>query len=504
MNPRESYQSEPSDRGSKLVFVRAAAVIDGAGYYAAPGALLLRFAPPPAIAHAPILLASGSPTEVASHPLAAGAEPVDLSRHVLFPGLVNAHTHLDLTHVGPRSFEATGGGGGFMGWIDMVRAERAVEPDRVVESIRQGIDRSLAAGVVAVGDIAGAPKGRASLIPWQTLSDSPLIGVSYLEFFAMGKTVSPVLERVAELLHEVECMCRVKGDGGAILPSRVAIGLQPHAPNTVSPEGYRRALRLAAQFGVRLSTHLSESEAEREFVADGTGPQRDLLQRLGQWSDEVRLDFGAGRTPVQHFAREHGEHGEPRQAAAYIVAHVNYAGDGDLCLLRHCGVNVAYCPRASEYFGAQKRFGPHRYRDMLARGINVALGTDSVINLPCADRISVLDEMRLLYQRDGTDPQLLLAMATLNGARALGLDDHLFRFAPIESDHPLAGVAALELPQLAADAALVKTLNPWVEIVRSTSHPILLSRRNISRLTASNAGPLGVPFAGAKPTEAPR
>ena len=68
--------------------------------------------------------------------------------------------------------------------------------------------------------------------------------------------------------------------------------------------------------------------------------------------------------------------------------------------------------------------------DMIAAGVNVALGTDSFVCLDTPDRISVLDEMRLLHRRDGTDPATLLRMATINGARALGFDEHAFCFAP--------------------------------------------------------------------------
>jgi cytosine/adenosine deaminase-related metal-dependent hydrolase len=85
---------------------------------------------------------------------------------------------------------------------------------------------------------------------------------------------------------------------------------------------------------------------------------------------------------------------------------------------------------------------------MLVAGITVALGTDSIINLPPpgtdADswRISVLDEMRRLWKRDRTDPRTLLAMATTNGAAALGLARGEFLF---ESGGPLLGLVALDV-----------------------------------------------------------
>ena len=80
---------------------------------------------------------------------------------------------------------------------------------------------------------------------------------------------------------------------------------------------------------------------------------------------------------------------------------------------------------------------------MLDAGINVALGTDSIVCLPAdqCNRLSVLDEMGFLHQRDGTDPLTLLRMATVNGARALGVDENLVTLRP----GPSAGLMRMDL-----------------------------------------------------------
>ena len=83
-------------------------------------------------------------------------------------------------------------------------------------------------------------------------------------------------------------------------------------------------------------------------------------------------------------------------------------------LLAGAGVSVAYCPRASDYF----RHSNHPYRDMMARGINVCLGTDSIL---CHGDLSILEEMRFLRLQDGIDTPTLLKMATTCGMKALGL-----------------------------------------------------------------------------------
>jgi cytosine/adenosine deaminase-related metal-dependent hydrolase len=111
--------------------------------------------------------------------------------------------------------------------------------------------------------------------------------------------------------------------------------------------------------------------------------------------------------------------------------------------LEAAGWPVIYCPRASAYFAAERDFGPHRYREMLAAGITVALGTDSIVNLDTPGHISTWDEMRLLHRRDRADPVTLLKMATINGAAALRREIAPFTLATMGT---LAGLVAIPVP----------------------------------------------------------
>lgn len=131
-------------------------------------------------------------------------------------------------------------------------------------------------------------------------------------------------------------------------------------------------------------------------------------------------------------------------AREMAAVHCNDISDSDLATLASTETPVLYCPRSSGYFGgAHRDFGPHRYRDMLASGITVALGTDSIVNLDTPDRISVWDEMRYLYQRDGTDPLTLLTMATTNAATALRRDTPF----TLSEMGTLAGLIAIPVPK---------------------------------------------------------
>ena len=418
--------------------INAAGAYDARGTALAPAALLIDARAAIARPRTIHLLAIGTPQQLDAHPLARCAPAFELPQTVLLPALVNAHTHLDLTHIGPQPHDPSRG---FMSWVEMIRARRAADDEQVRASVSRGVELSRSAGVLAVGDIAGAPQStpaRASLTPWRALRDAGLRGVSYLEFFAIGTGRERFRQWLPQLLDAAR--------NEASKDDLARIGLQPHAPNTVCLDAYRWAFEQAAASGLPVATHLAESPEERAFIADGRGPMRELLERLNLWDDTITAETGRSATPVEHLAPVL----EPAGPRA-VVAHVNDASGHDLELLAKTGCSVAYCPRASAYFGAHEHFGPHRYRDMLHAGINVALGTDSIVNLPDAaartpdeggQGISILDEMRLLWQRDRIPARQLLAMATVNGARALGLPPELFT---LQAGAFIAGLASIDL-----------------------------------------------------------
>lgn len=152
-----------------------------------------------------------------------------------------------------------------------------------------------------------------------------------------------------------------------------------------------------------------------------------------------------------------------------LVAHVNDATDEAIGILAGSRATVVYCPHASEYFGAHRHFGPHRYRDMLAAGVRVALGTDSIVNLPDGDGLSVLEEMRLLYRRDGTRPELLLGMATVNGGAAVLGSEQGFAFSGGRDGEAarLIGMLAIDVREFPERVAVENCLTAVLETRRS-------------------------------------
>jgi cytosine/adenosine deaminase-related metal-dependent hydrolase len=281
--------------------------------------------------------------------------------------------------------------------------------------VREGVRLSRAGGVAMVGDIAGVR----STVPTIALRETSLAGVSFFEIFGIGRTQAVAIEAMQASAQSI-----------AGTRNGVRLGIQPHAPYSCGPDVYHAA----AALGLPLATHLAETRDELEFVARGKGPLADMLKRIGVWDDSVA---GNGLHAVDHVVNL-------LRGMPFIAAHLNYIDDRHIDALTCSQVSVAYCPRASAYFG----HCDHRYRDMLAAGVNVALGTDSMLCLDTPDRISTLDEMRLLHRRDGTDAIDLLRMATINGARALDVRESLVTLAPGES----AGLLALNVDSQMANA----------------------------------------------------
>lgn len=413
MDLRARVNASPSGR----VAVRLAAAVDAVRAIAPAVAVFDREGP----------VAVDTPEAIGAMP----GEVIDLSTHVALPPLVNAHAHLDLTGIDPIPFDGT-----FANWAGQVRARRANTPEAVTAAVREGVRRSVEGGTGFIGDIAGGFGIAAFEALRGAAAATGLQGVGYVEVFGIGTSSARGVEFLRGLRAQVADM-----RGG------IRLGVSPHAPYSCDDAVYAAA----AELGLPIATHLAETLDEVRFVRDGSGPFADLLRSVGAWTPDLR---GWDRGPVERV--------QPLlQGRGAALVHLNYLDDAGLELLSrdagsaHASVPV-YCPRASEFFRHPvPGHAPHRYRELLAAGVPVALGTDSALVIGDAPMISVLDEMRFLWKRDGTDPMHLVAMATVHGARALGMGTSELTFARgsvrsarsmlcVRVQRHLPGVAALQ------------------------------------------------------------
>ncbi|MEM6750359.1 MAG: amidohydrolase family protein [Planctomycetota bacterium] len=325
-------------------------------------------------------------------------ETVDLGDVLLTPAHVNAHAHLELTAVGTRPYP-----GGFVEWVRLLQTERPQDDDAVYTSVREGCELLRDAGVGYVGDIGGGRYGQTAVA--RALRDARTQGVAFAEIMGLrGEQLDAAMARLET---------GFTSDSPADVPH---VGLQPHAPYSTCPALYQACVDTGRAWGLPLCTHLAEMIEEARFVSAAEGPFRDFVEELGLWADDLFAHYGQGLSPVQWI--------QPFLAQApWLLAHCNYVSDDDIAILARHGASVAYCPIASEYFGhPHDGHPPHRYRDLMAAGVNVCLGTDSLVCQPGDEPhpLGLLPVMRRLRQRDGVDPATLLAMATTRGHRALG------------------------------------------------------------------------------------
>lgn len=359
---------------------RAAAIRDASGRRARPGTVAVR---------AGRILAAGPSQQIHTAAFDAPIEQ-DLGDYLIVPGMVNAHCHLDLNEVGQLPYE-----GSFVNWVRAIQAARATQDETVAAIVTTASNDAWNSGVDAVGDIAAGPTFFAAR---QALASSALGGVSFAECLGV--------QPPDRLFDEIDATTPPSNESG------VRAGLQPHAPYSTAPAIYHWSAEQGRLHGTPLATHLAELLDEVTFVRQCQGPFRSLLESLGRWTPSFAAHYGNGKHPVDWVRPFLAQH-------RWLLVHCNYLEDDHLPLLASLGASVAYCPIASDYFGHRH----HRYRELLDAGVNVCLGTDSIVcQFPDATQpLGILEQMRYLHRRDATDPDRLLAMATTGGASALGL-----------------------------------------------------------------------------------
>jgi cytosine/adenosine deaminase-related metal-dependent hydrolase len=314
----------------------------------------------------------------------------NLGEVILLPGLINAHVHLELSDHSPGALPQEGLADWLLGLAQGAAMEPASLQRKVQVAVARGIEQCLRFGVTTVGDIC-----RQCRVARPVLGDSPLRATSYGEILAMAQTRDLLDERLAAALA---------GESGGHL----RIGLTPHAPYTVESDGYRRCLAICCERGLGLTTHLAESPDEAQFLAQHTGPLRRLWDRLGRWDDAVPC-FDGG--PIR-LAKSLGLLDFPT-----LLAHVNYCDDQELAFLAAGRASVVWCPRTHRYFGHP----PHRWRDMLGAGINVAVGTDGCASSP---DLNLVDDLRCIHEQSPeVDAQEIWSLVMWRAAAALGMKE---------------------------------------------------------------------------------
>lgn len=323
---------------------------------------------------------------VVARPADAAVE--EFGEAVIIPGLINTHTHLELTGFAGRIHERE-----FSSWIKRVRELKATRTSaEFLQAARQGLQLCYAAGVTTIADTGDSD----SVI--QVLAEADGSGVVYLEVF--GPDPGQAQAILGALRDRV-----IRAGRWAV--ERVRVGVSPHAPYTVSAPLLAAVARWSRSEGLPLAVHIAESEAETELLGAGSGPFAEAWRQRG-----VPLPQSRGITPIEWLA------GNGALSELTLCIHAVQARASDIQLLAQSGAAVAHCPLSNRAHG----HGTAPVSALIEAGVRLGLGTDSEVSV---GELDLLAEARAARQLAGLTANEALHLCTLGAAHALGLETEI-------------------------------------------------------------------------------
>jgi 5-methylthioadenosine/S-adenosylhomocysteine deaminase len=329
-------------------------------------------------------------------------ETVTLASHVVIPGLVNAHTHTAMCLLRGIADDVP-----LKTWLEQQiwpREARFVSPEFVFDGTLLGAAEMLRGGITCCSDMYFYPDAAARA--FEISGMRALVGAPILDF-----PTAYAADADAYLAHGFAAR-----DAFKHVP-RLSFALAPHAPYTVGDATWKKVVMYAHQVDMAIETHLAETR------------------------DEVDGSLAAtGETPLVRLARL-GATGPN-----FIAIHAVHITPADVAMLATQGCHVVHCPASNMKLAS----GIAPVAALLEAGVNVALGTDGAAS---NNRLDLFSEMRLasLLAKVATSDAaavpaaVALQMATLNGARALGLDAVTGSLVPGKAaDMVAVDLAALE------------------------------------------------------------
>lgn len=350
----------------------------------------------PAIENGCVVEDGGRIVYVGDQSGAPDAETHDFGESILLPGLINSHTHLELTSMRGFLEDLC-----FNDWIDKLRSSRkhALTDDMLLDSARYGIVEGLESGITTYADTC------ATGFVLHALIEMGVRGIMFQETFGSGpeqceESISVLRARVAEL--------------ALLQTDLVKLGISPHAPYTVSDALYKASADFAKEGGWLMGLHISESASEMELVTSGSGAFAN------EWHERNLEVIPRGRSPIEILEKTGCLDTSP------LLIHAVRLDTEDIATVTKHKCTIAHCPASNAKFG----HGIAPLSEYLAAGLDVGLGSDSVAS---NNRMDILEEARLaiLFQRATRRNETVipahtaLEMATIGGARALRIDDRV-------------------------------------------------------------------------------
>lgn len=397
------------------------------------------------LVHGDRIVAVGTRAElVAAHP---EEEVRDFGLAVLMPGFVDVHTHLEYS-----VFRGAVDDAPYTAWKMQVQSkEPRLSSADWMDSAILGAMEAVGSGITTIADITDSGNSV------RAAKETGLSGVVYREVSTMDKSLVP--ERMRAAAADIEEWTETAGD------SPIEIGIAPHSPYTCHPSLFTAAAELASTRGLAAAIHLAGSRDEYDFVRYGSSNLAQDFREQSGWHDVAWMPTGV--SPVQ-YVLQWGLFELPRVLAVHCVQ----VDEHDIDVLAAHKVSVAHCPRCNAKLG----MGIAPLRSFFEHGLTVGLGTDS----PASNNtVDPFDEMRigLLLQRGVTGEtdfyryftaRTFIRLATIHGARALGLEHEIGSLEPGKR----ADVIAVDL---SSSPHMVPTADPYSALVHTANQKDVLA-----------------------------
>jgi cytosine/adenosine deaminase-related metal-dependent hydrolase len=348
----------------------------------------------------------------------------DLGEVALIPALVNAHTHLEFSHLreplGHPGME-------FTQWIrEIVRYRKTQNESEKTDSdsgsakhkaIQRGLVESYRSGVGCIGEIATMPFDRDDY-RCPSKRESEIDVLVFQEQLGRDRAMlaqkRSELEQLsleqlslARLLSPLVGAKTVTAGQLAAEFSHLYFGVSPHAPYSVHPALLDQIVDHAAERKLPVAMHLAETEAERVLLTQQTGPFKELLQDLGVWDLDSFLPAQSFTDILYVLSR----------CSRSLIVHGNFLRSEEIETIAKFRDRMAivYCPRTHDYF----RFSHYPLNELRNAGVTVAVGTDSRASNP---DLNLYADLKMIASKF---PELtaleILEMGTSSSAIALGL-----------------------------------------------------------------------------------
>jgi cytosine/adenosine deaminase-related metal-dependent hydrolase len=346
-------------------------------------------------------------------------ETIDLVDAAILPGLVNAHTHLELSWMRGR-LPPSDSMPAWAARLIALRREQSAEPR---PPIAAAITEARNSGTALVGDVTN------TLAADQLLRESPLAGAMFYELLGFNTEPEQLVANACDAIDGIQAHAQWLRT------------IVPHAPYSVSPDLFRAIGKAAGDRP--MSIHIGESRDEMTFLRDATGAWRELLDHLGAWNQRWEPP-GCG--PVEYLDRL------GLLNDRLLAVHGTQLPDDELRRLTAAGATLVACPRSNRWTGA----GTPPIERFYTSGVRVAIGTDSLASVEDLNLFGELAFVRDLAPH--VPARRLLESATIAGATALGFDADFGTIEPAKR----AALIAVRVPPGVKDVEeyLVRGVEP--------------------------------------------